>query len=152
MGLEAEFAFDSHWDNLGKTVIFRAGDKVITAALEGDTHIVPWEVVEKPDLWLIVGVYGANPEGTVVIPTLWTTVGPIQESADPTGDTSVDPTLPVWAQLAQRVDEVETLVSHAGLLSDGAKQSLVAILRAGLYLQDQSAGIQQLEAMLEEPV
>ena len=32
VGLEAEFVFDSHWDNLGKTVVFRAGDKVITSA------------------------------------------------------------------------------------------------------------------------
>ena len=35
VGLEAEFSFDSHWENLGKTVIFRAGDKVITAAYKG---------------------------------------------------------------------------------------------------------------------
>lgn len=146
------FAFtDRRWDDLTKIVVFQ-GCVTLDAAIDSDCAVIPHETVAEAGHMLRVGVYGVDADRNLVIPTLWTTVGPIQESADPTGDTSVDPTLPVWAQLAQRVDEVETLVSHAGLLSDGAKQSLVAILRAGLYLQDQSAGIQQLEAMLEEPV
>ena len=115
VGLEAEFAFDSHWDNLGKTVIFRAGDKVVTAALEGNTHTVPWEVVEKPDLWLIVGVYGANPEGTVVIPTLWTKVAAVYTGVDPEGDPALEPSNPIWQQTLARVANMEPQLSeHIG--------------------------------------
>ena len=115
VGLEAEFAFDSHWDNLGKTVIFRAGDKVITAALEGDTYIVPWEVLEKPDLWLTVGVYGANPEGTVVIPTLWTKVAAVYTGVAPEGDPGLEPANPVWQQTLARVANMEPQLSeHIG--------------------------------------
>lgn len=107
VGLEAEFSFDSHWDNLGKTVIFRAGDKVISVALEGNTHIVPWEVLEKPDLWLVVGVYGANAEGTVVIPTLWTKVAAVYTGVDPEGDPALEPSNPIWQEALARVANME---------------------------------------------
>lgn len=112
VGLEAEFVFDSHWDNLGKTVVFRAGDKVITAALEGDTHIVPWEVLEKADLWLIVGIYGANAEGTVVIPTLWTKVAAIYTGVEPEGDPTLEPANPVWQETLARVAAMEPQVQE----------------------------------------
>ncbi|MBR5023096.1 MAG: hypothetical protein IKY18_07905 [Oscillospiraceae bacterium] len=112
VGLEAEFSFDSHWDNLAKTVIFRAGDTVITAALERDTHIVPWEVLEKPDLWLIVGVYGANPEGTVVIPTLWTKVAAVYTGVDPEGDPALEPSNPIWQETLARVAQMEPQLSN----------------------------------------
>ena len=112
VGLEAEFVFDSHWDGLGKTVVFRAGETVITAALEQDTHTVPWEVMEKPDLWLIVGVYGANAKGTVVIPTLWTKVAAIYTGTDPEGDPALEPSNPVWQETLSRVATMEPLVEE----------------------------------------
>lgn len=112
VGLEVEFTFDSHWDNLGKTVIFRAGDKVITAALEQDTHIVPWEVLEKPEVWLVVGVYGANTEGTVVIPTLWTKVAAVYTGVEPEGDPALEPANPIWQQTLARVATMEPLVQE----------------------------------------
>lgn len=112
VGLEAEFVFDSHWDNLGKMVVFRSEETVITAALEGNTHIVPWEVLEKPDLWLIVGVYGANAEGTVVIPTLWTKVAAIYSGVDPEGDPGLEPANPVWQETLARVATMEPQVQE----------------------------------------
>ena len=112
VGLEAEFVFDSHWDNLGKTVIFRAGDKTIITALEQDTHIVPWEVLEKPEVWLFVGIYGANAEGTVVIPTLWTKVAAIYTGVDPEGDPALEPANPIWQQTLARVADMEPQVQE----------------------------------------
>ena len=98
VGLEAEFTFDSQWDTLSKILVFKAGEKVVTKALTGDSCIVPWEVLEQPKQWLRVGVYGANGEGTVVIPTLWAEVAVIHTGADPTGDPATDPTLPIWQE------------------------------------------------------
>ena len=98
VGLEAEFSFDSQWDTLSKTLVFKAGEKVVTTALTGDTCTVPWEVLKQPKQWLRVGVYGANGEGTVVIPTLWAEVAVIHTGADPTGDPATDPTLPIWQE------------------------------------------------------
>lgn len=105
VGLPVEFAFDSQWDNLAKTAVFKAGDRVIAVALEKDTHTVPWEVLEKPNLWLCIGVYGANGEGTVVIPTLWAKVAVIHTGVDPEGDSALDPTLPIWQELLTRAEE-----------------------------------------------
>lgn len=112
VGIAAEFSFDSHWDNLGKTVIFRAGDKVITAALKGNAHIVPWEVLEKPDLWLVVGIYGANAEGTVVIPTLWTKVAAVYNGVEPEGDPALEPSNPIWQETLARVANMEPQVQE----------------------------------------
>lgn len=112
VGLEVEFSFDSHWDNLGKTVIFRAGDKVIAAALEGNTHIIPWEVLERPEVWLVIGIYGANADGTVVIPTLWTKVAAVYNGAEPEGDPALEPSNPIWQQTLARVADMEPQVQE----------------------------------------
>lgn len=104
VGLAVEFTFDSQWDTLSKIAVFKAGDKVITTDLVGNAHIVPWEVLERPNLWLGIGVYGANADGTVVIPTLWAAVAVIHTGTDPKGDPALDPTLPIWQELLTRVD------------------------------------------------
>lgn len=139
---------DPRWDDLTKIAVFQ-GSQTRDVAMDSDCVVIPHETVAQPGRMLRVGVCGIDRERNLVIPTLWTTVGPIQDGADPSGDSSVEPTLPVWAQLAQRLDEVETMVGQMTLLSDDAKRYLLAIMRAGLYASDQSANISRLEALLE---
>lgn len=98
VGLEAEFTFDSQWDRLSKILVFKAGEKVIATALAGNAHSVPWEVLEKPNQWLCVGVYGANGEGSVVIPTLWAKVAVIHTGTEPEGDPALEPSAPIWQE------------------------------------------------------
>lgn len=137
VGVTAEFVFDSHWDGLSKIVVFRAGEKVVTAALEQDSHIVPWEVLEKPNLWLCVGVYGANAEGTVVIPTLWAKVAVVHTGVDPEGDPALDPTAPVWQELLTRIDEVVpdiyTHINSAGSNPHGVTCEQIGAVEDTLY-------------------
>lgn len=139
---------DPRWDGLTKIAVFQ-GCQTRDVAMDSDCVVIPHETVAQPGRMLRVGVCGIDEDRNLVIPTLWTTVGPIQDAADPSGDPSVEPTLPVWAQLAQRLDEVETMAGQMTLLSDDAKRYLLAILRAGLYATDQSANISRLEALLE---
>ena len=106
VGLTVEFVFDNQWDRLAKTVLFRAGDKVIAAALDKSTHTVPWEILSKPNLWLSIGVYGADAKGTVVIPTRWMKVAAIYTGVDPNGDTALEPTNPIWRETLARVEAV----------------------------------------------
>jgi len=96
VGLPVEFTFDSQWEYLRKIAVFRAGNviKTIDNPKAGDT--VPWEVLENPGVWLSIGVYGTNTDGTVVIPTIWANVSPIHVGVNPDGDPSTDPTLPIW--------------------------------------------------------
>lgn len=149
VGATVNFTFtDPRWEELTKIAVFQ-GCTVRDAVMGDGPVVIPHETVAQPGCLLRVGVYGVDADRNLVIPTLWATVGMVRDGTDPSGDESVDPTLPVWAQLAQRVDEMETLVSQAGILSNAAKKCLLAILREGLYASDPSANIQRLEALLE---
>ena len=108
VGLPIEFAFDGQWDGLKKTAVFRVRHDVkIVEDLETETT-VPWELLQKPGAWLSVGVYGVNGDGSVAIPTIWANVRVIKDGADPDGDPSADPKLPVWQKLLDEVDDVQT--------------------------------------------
>lgn len=122
VGLPIEFTFDSQWDGLTKTAVFRAGEitKTVIDPKAGDT--VPWEVLENPCVWLSIGAYGENKDGSVVIPTIWTNVCPIQVGVDPDGDPATNPTPSIWQEMmnyiaslstkpAARVDKVVLLAS-----------------------------------------
>jgi hypothetical protein len=134
VGLPVEFTFDSQWDGLRKIVVFRAGN--VIKSVENPT-VVPWEVLEKPGVWLSVGVYGTNADGTEVIPTTWANVCPIQIGVNPDGDPSTDPTLPIWQTMmnyfaslatkpASKVTYV-TLLASAWAGADGLYSQVVAI-------------------------
>ena len=104
VGLPVEFTFDDSWAGLNKLTVFRAGDVAITVAEPG---VVPWEVLEKPNVWLQIGVYGVNGDGTVVIPTLWTSVGVIHTGADP-GEVAAEPTHTVWQEMLDRINAIKS--------------------------------------------
>ena len=137
VGLPVEFSFDSQWDYLRKIAVFRAGPitKIVDNPKAGDT--VPWEVLVKPGVWLSVGVYGTNTDGTVVIPTTWANVCPIQVGVNPDGDPTTDPTLPIWQTMmnyfaslitkpAAKISEV-VLLASAWEGNNGHYSQVVAI-------------------------
>ena len=108
VGLPVEFTFDSQWDNLHKLLLFRAGNVIKSVDLQGSSTTVPWEALMIPGLMLSIGVYGANAEGTVVIPTIWANVCGISIGVDPEGDPSADPTLPIWQQMFNYIASLTT--------------------------------------------
>lgn len=97
---------DAMWDGLIKTVVFRGccTKDVLNA---GASVTIPAEVVAKSGVRIHVGVYGVDTEGNVAIPTLWANLGVVSNAADPSGDTTTDPALPVWAQLEQEFEELK---------------------------------------------
>lgn len=155
VGLEAEFVFDSQWDTLSKILVFKAGEKVVATALAGNTHSIPWEVLEKPNQWLCVGVYGANGEGTVVIPTLWAKVSVIHTGTEPEGDPALEPSAPIWqeavalaelgASAEQELRAAVDSLSEELQLSDGTRNlgdmfsELLTLDRYNEYMLDQHA-------------
>ncbi len=108
VGLPIEFVFDSEWAYLRKLVVFRAGDIVKTVELSANDNTVPWEVLEKPGVWLSVGVYGSKTDGSVVIPTTWANVCVIHLGADPDGDPTTEPTPSMWQTM---LDYIESLAA-----------------------------------------
>lgn len=107
VGATIELYYNSpEWQHLKKTVIFQGC--VTKDVLDAGTTVeIPAEVVAENDCWLSVGVYGTDAENNIVIPTLWCNLGPVMDAADPSGDETTDPALPAWAQILNRLDEIE---------------------------------------------
>lgn len=113
--VRVEFAFSSDWDGLTKTAVFsngRATVDVLAAKWDGDTVDVPPEVLAVAGRHARVGVYGTNASG-VVLPTVWVTLGKVQPAAEPSGDASTDPALPVWAQLKEQIGNLDDLKTYS---------------------------------------
>ena len=109
-----EFVFSPDWDGLTKTAVFSNGKTtvdVLAANWDGDTVPVPHEVLAVPGRHARVGVYGADESG-VVLPTVWVSLGKVQPGADPSGDASADPSLPVWAQLQKQIGDLDDLKTY----------------------------------------
>lgn len=114
VGLKAQFSFDSKWDGLSKTAIFRAcTEKRVLTCIDSEVT-VPWEVLKKPGAWLSVGVYGTNVEGTIVIPTIWANAFLIVEGTTADGDPSTEHTPGVWEQMSAKIEELKEAVENGG--------------------------------------
>lgn len=114
---QVQFAFSADWDGLSRTAIFRAGAESRAVLLEADgVCVIPWEVLGRPGLQLLCGVYGVQ-EGRTVLPTIWAGLGVIHEGAAP-GQAAQPPTPELWEQaLAGKGD---------GLAYDGLNLSLLS--------------------------
>ena len=68
--------------------------------------IIPWECLTQAGGKLYIGFYGTDGVN-VIIPTVWADMGYIYDSADPSGDESADPHIPLYAELLARIENVE---------------------------------------------
>ena len=123
VGLPVAFSFDAGWADLKKTAVFRANGKSLDRIHITDTTTVPWELLRKPGCRLWAGVYGVNSDGSVQTPTVWADLGIIEPGADPSGDESADPSLPVWEQILAQVGDVDTALD--GILA--IQESLMGV-------------------------
>lgn len=93
---------------LAKTLVFTDGTVSVDVALVGDavSATVPHEVLTTPMRRLALGIWAADGDGNVVIPTVWADAGVIYKGAAPSG---VDPAAPTPSWVAQ----VQTMASDA---------------------------------------
>lgn len=121
--IQIDYAADI-WQRLQKTVIFQGA---VTKDVLTNSSIVtvPPEVVAKANVNLSVGVYGTDANGSIAVPTIWARLGTVRRAASPSGDTTTDPTLPVWAQ-------IQTDIGNLGDLDTTDKSSLVAAVNEAL--------------------
>lgn len=145
VGLPVAFSFDEAWDGLQKTAVFRVNGKSLDRVNIADTTTVPWELLQKPGCRLFVGIYGTNADGSLQIPTLWADLGVIQPGADPSGDESADPTLPVWAQTVlytpQSRTEEEKAQARRNIGVDGVIPSLSGTSSSPVLLYNLEPGV-----------
>lgn len=108
VGATVTFEFtDPAWDGLNKTAVFR-GRVTRDVLMTGNVVRIPAETVAQACPFLFVGVYGTDAADNLVIPTLWLSLGAVRDAADPSGDPGTDPDLPIWAQLQDRVEALES--------------------------------------------
>lgn len=120
VGQTVEFEYSADFDGLTLTAVFTNGKKTVDVLNPDKQCIIPHEVLDTVGTVVKVGIYAVK-GNELVIPTVYATIGIVLKGADPSGDVSADPTLPVWAQL-------QTLVGDLDDLETDAKNNLVAAI------------------------
>lgn len=106
-GATVTISYDSPvWETLTKTVVFR-GCCTKTAHCEGNVATIPYEVVQEAGIPLFFGVWGHNADTGLQIPLIEVPIATIEAATDVTADPGTDPTLPIWAELENRIDLLE---------------------------------------------
>ena len=125
VGQQVEFRFDESWDKMGKTAVFRAGDVTKDVTVTNSIAKVPHEVL-IPGVAVEIGVYGSKDDGAIVIPTVWAKTNIVEFGADPSGDESVDPTLPIWGQLQEELAQIKESGVGGGVSEEQLAETLEA--------------------------
>lgn len=99
VGAMVEFRFDKRWEGLTRTAVFQQDTITRDVINVGNSVEIPPEVLQKSGFPVKIGVYGTNSDGSIVIPTIWAETDSVREGADPSGDESTRPSLPVWQQI-----------------------------------------------------
>ena len=120
--------FGPEWAGLSKTAVFRTGTASgdVVNVQEGQPVVIPWEVLDTLLEELQVGICGHNSDGTLVISTVWGTLGKITPGAAPVGRPSEPPT-PDWtAQIEGQVNQALTEVQAVRPLTRQAVEAASA--------------------------
>lgn len=99
--------------------------------------------IAKPNVALRLGVYGVDADGNIAIPTLWADLGNVRDAADPSGDTTTDPSLPVWAKLQAMIGDLDALDTVA-------KNNLVAAVNEALTRGGGDVNPAEIQRIVEE--
>ena len=123
VGAEVEFLFSDEWAPLIKTAVFIAGSQkrvVLEGAWRDNICIIPHECLAESDVHLLVGVYGTNTGGSLVIPTVYADLGMIWTGADADGETGAEASPELWAQLQAQLDLKESSENKVTFLSEAS--------------------------------
>ena len=120
VGQPIHFEYSHDFDGLTLTAVFTNGKTTVDVLNPGNQCVIPHEVLDTVGEVVKVGIYATRGD-ELVIPTVYATIGVVLKGADPSGDISVDPTLPVWAQMQEIIGDLNDLETEA-------KNNLVAAI------------------------
>ena len=119
-GKTVAFQLGEGWENVtARTAVFEGSGVTKDCLIENGMATIPHECLTVPGGVLRCGIYGV--EGDKKTPTVYAELGQIERGADPSGDTSTDPTLAVWAQILAKMGSLDDLTTEA-------KNTLVAAI------------------------
>ena len=116
VGATISVTFADRWADLAKTAVFQ-GAVTKDVLVTGNSITIPAECVEQFGYRLRVGFYGVDGED-VAIPTIWADLGIVQDAADPSGDTSTDQSLPIWAQLQEQINSIRVSLNASSRIAE----------------------------------
>lgn len=120
VGQTVEFEYSTDFDGLTLTAVFTNGKTTVDVLNPDKQCVIPHEVLDTVGTVVRVGIYAVK-GNELVIPTVYATIGIVLNGADPSGDVSADPTLPVWAQ-------INGIIGNLDDLDTDAKDNLVAAI------------------------
>lgn len=133
VGQPIELEYSPDFDGLTLTAVFTNGKTTVDVLNPGAQCVIPHEVLDTVGTLVKVGIY-ATRGNELVIPTVYATIGIVLKGADPSGDVSADPTLPVWAQ-------IQGVIGNLNDLNTEAKNNLVAAINEAAQTGSGSASI-----------
>ena len=129
-GIQVQFTLSEDWNALSKLAVFRVGDdgtKVDVVLGESLTCVVPSEVLTQEDEALFIGIYGANGQGTVIIPTIWASAGVVKPGTVPNTPADAQPTPEIWAQIFEVAQDAEQTAGDAMSMVEAGLASLTEL-------------------------
>ena len=117
VGQTIEFEYSADFDGLTLTAVFTNGKTTVDVLNPGNQCVIPHEVLDTVGTLVKVGIYAVR-GNELVIPTIYAHIGVVLKGADPSGDVSIDPTLPIWAQ-------TQALIGNLSQIETEAKDNLV---------------------------
>lgn len=137
VGAQVYFTFSDDWTDLKKTAIFKRCGKtcdVLESQWDNNVVTIPPEMTQLIGATVRVGIYGRNDSGKRVTPTVYTNLSIVAAAADPSGDETTDPSLPVWSQLQGELNKAVQIVPQD--FTDDEKAQARENIQAGPILTD----------------
>ena len=135
-GQPIHFEYSHDFDGLAVTAVFTDGKNTVDVVNPGNECIIPHEVLTTAGAMVKVGIYAVRGD-ELVIPTIYAHIGVVLKGADPSGDVSIDPTLPIWAQ-------TQALIGNLSQIETETKDSLVAAINEVKQTADRKANAADL--------
>lgn len=128
---KVRFEFSEEWDRFQKVAVFRVGSETASVLLGADGEcVIPWELLDEYGRTLYAGVYGTLGD-SIVLPTIWASLGTVQEGAAP-GPDAHPPTPDLWQQeLSKKGDSLSYDGLNLRLMSGEEELSSVPISGGG---------------------
>lgn len=119
VGVTVQFQLDRAWEGLNIIATFEGSGALISVPLlsymEGAVPLnvqayrvidtdVPWEVLQKANTRIRIGLEGRLSDGTIVIPTVWARAGYIEAGALATGEEANQPTPGIYDQIMAAIE------------------------------------------------
>ena len=139
VGVTVRMQYADIWDGLHKTVVFRAGTVTKDVITDDEVVTVPKEVVAKKNVPLTIGVYGVDADGCIVIPTMLAELGTVRVGANPSGDTTTTPTLPLCSQVQQLMTDLAEQSAGSAKDAQAAAEQSAASRDAAAESEEHSA-------------